>query len=130
MKMSIQECVDIDTRQLELEFQRVPADYAYWSEKYADAKQDYLLAKAGRATVYARVRLETREALTMQGERVTEARLDSEVEISDEYIAARRTEVLNEVEMVRLHGFLEALRTKREMLISIGAHVRQEMKTI
>ena len=130
MKLSIQECVDIGTRQLDLEFQRVPADYAYWSEQYAEAKKSYLLAKANTKSTYARVRLETRETLTMQGERVTEARLDSEVEINAEYADARRSEILSEVEMVRLYGFLEAIKSKREMLISIGAHVRQEMKTI
>ena len=123
------QCVEIDDLQLNDEFKRIPADYAYWSGLYSEAKQVYLLAKIERSHVWARTRLELRETLTMQGERVTEARLDAEAEVNDEYHHARQEEALAEVEMVRLNGVLEAIKTKREMLISLGAHVRQEMKT-
>jgi hypothetical protein len=130
MPLSLKECVTIDAAQLHDEFMRIPADYAYYSQQYADAKRVYLLDKMERGSIWARIRLETRETLTMQGERVTEARLDTEAEINEEYCDAKRKEIMSEVEMVKLYGILEAIKTKREMLISLGAHIRQEMKTV
>lgn len=130
MSLSIKECVTIDAAQLHDEFMRVPSDYAYYSQQYADAKKVYLLAKMERGSIWARIRLETRETLTMQGERVTEARLDTEAEINEEYCDAKHKEIYAEIEMVKLYGILEAIKTKREMLISLGAHIRQEMKTV
>ena len=128
--MNIRECVSIDQANLQEECQRIAADYAYWSEKCAKAQQTYLLRKMERQRMWAQTKIELRETLTMQGERVTEARLDTEIEVNDEYCAAKEMEVISEVEYVKLKGYLEAIKTKREMLISLGAHLRQEMKTV
>jgi hypothetical protein len=41
---------------------------------------------------------------------------------------ARAKEVAADAERVRLYGVLDALRSKRDMLISLGAHIRAEMQ--
>jgi hypothetical protein len=126
----IKDCVTIDQTNLQDEYQRIAADYAYWSEKCSVSQQTYLLRKMERQRMWAQTKIELRETLTMQGERVTEARLDTETEVNDEYCAAKEMEIIAEVDYTKLKGYLEAIKTKREMLISLGAHMRQEMKTI
>jgi len=124
------QCVTIDDQNLHVEFCRVPADFAYWSSQYAGAKDCYMKAKLEREITRARLRMELREMLVQSGERVTEARIDSEVDVNPEWEDVRTREIEAEIDVVRLHGVLESIRTKREMLISLGAHVRQEMKAI
>ena len=120
-------CVGVDHSSLSDEYMRLPADYAFWNEKYAAVYAEYLQRKSMSEQTKSRRRMELREVLVASGEKVSEARLDSEVSQDEEYIAARFAEIDIEAKMKYLHGILDVLRTKRDMLISLGAHQRAEM---
>lgn len=123
------ESVVIDPLALQEEFVRMPSDIAYWNERYSDAYRASLLAKAELERAEAILTIQTREELILNGNaRPTELVVTSTVTNDARYQAARGTYVEAEVERVRVNGILDALRTKREMLVSLGAHIRAEMR--
>lgn len=117
----------IDPLNLNDEFVRLPSDLAYCNARYADALRDHLLAKLKLAQVVAHLRILKRETLGRTNNKVTESMVDSAVETSEEYITVYTTHVELEIEMVRWKGYAEALRAKKDALISLGAQVRAEM---
>lgn len=122
--------VQIEPLALQEEYVRLPGDVAYWNERYAVALRAHLVLKIDYEKAESRVRIETRETMladTAAKSKPTESMIDAAV-AQDEDLRDLRIKLIEaEVEKVRLHGVLEAVRTKRDMLISLGAHVRQEM---
>ena len=123
----LQMCTGVDHTQLSAEYMRLPADYAFWNEKYAAVYATYQKRKSYTEQTKSRRKMELREVLISTGDRVSEARLDSEVAHDDEYVSARLLEIEAEAKVKYLYGVLDVLRTKRDMLISLGAHQRAEM---
>lgn len=121
------ECVQIFPEALNEEFVRMPADFAYWNERYADALRTHLLAKLMYDRTESSVRIECREKLLEQNAKVTESMVEAAVAQHPEFNEAREAVIASEIEKVRLGGVLDAIRTKRDMLISLGAHARIEM---
>lgn len=109
------------------EFVRIAPDIAYWSSHYARAHQDYLTAKLNTKRVRAGFRISERARLIGDGVKYTESMLDALVDASDTVFAAEAAEIAAEVERSRIMGILEAVRAKKDMLVSIGAHQRAEM---
>lgn len=122
---AVMEAVSIDPLNLEAEFADIPARLAEYNEKYAVAFRRHLAAKHLVERTHSTVYLRKREEAS--GERVTEALLTARVEVDEEYIDAQQTAAIAESNKVRLWGVLDALRAKRDALISIGAHARAEM---
>lgn len=122
-KSKVREVVSIEPMLLQEEFVRMPSDLARYNHLYAQALRVHLLAKREVDRAWARAYLEERE----QGEKQSEATLKAKVEISDEYQQARYHAVLAEVKLKEIGGVCEALRTKKDALISIGAHIRAEL---
>lgn len=120
------ECVQIEPLAIEEEFVRVPADLAYWNERYTRAVDAFHRAKIRVSKLEALLSIEHREALTANG-KATEKMIEAAVESDQRLLDARDSLVNAEVEKVRLAGYCEAVRTKRDMIISIGAHLRAEM---
>lgn len=123
----IRECVRIAPEALEEEFVRLPADLAYWNGQYADATREHLVAKLDLDRLYARLVIEHRERLANTNNKVTESMVESAVSNDDNYAAGRLRLIETEVDKVRLQGVVDAVRSKRDMIISIGAHIRAEM---
>lgn len=122
------DCVRVEPLALEEEFVRLPADLAYWNAQYSEAFRRYQLAKLYVEKLSAQLSLLVREDLQSQTRgRVTIAEVEMSVQVSPEYQAARAAEVEAEAEKVRLYGVVDAIRSKKEMLISLGAHMRAEM---
>jgi len=126
----LNQCVTVDDVALNEEYIRLSADYAFWSSKYADSRRTHAISKLNRETVRSTLRIAHREELAEDNNRVTESMVTSAVDIDPKWIGSKHNEIDAETDMVRLSGILEALKTKREMLISLGAHARAEMKTI
>lgn len=125
----LDECTKIEPAVLEEEFVRVPSDLAFWNNKYAGMYRLWLECKAQRETLYAQLYGEKRtelEAFSAKG-RATEAAIDASIMLDDRYTKARAAEIASESEKVRLGGVMDALRSKRDMLISLGAHERATM---
>jgi hypothetical protein len=122
-------CVTIDEMALQEEYIRLPSDFAYFSELNAEAKRMFALSKVDRDITRSRLRMVARETLEASGKRATESMVDAAVELDPVWLEVKTKEIELEANAVRIHGVLESLRTKRDMLISLGAHTRAEMKS-
>lgn len=128
------ECVHVDEFVLQDEFVRVPSDLAYWNERYASAFKRWKQCKAMTEEVHAerseQLRRELREGKQADPAEtkhtVTVAEVTAAVTRDKFYRSAQAKEIEAEGEKVRLWGVLDAIRSKREMLISLGAHQRAE----
>lgn len=123
-------CVVVEDSVITEEYMRLPSDIAYWTEQYAEAKHTHLIAKHQRERTLSSERGAARATLEEAGHRATEGRIDEQVISVTAVETARTVEIMAEVEVIRLHGVLEALRAKKEMLISLGAHLRQERAAV
>jgi hypothetical protein len=125
----LKDCVRIEPLALEEEFVRLPADLAYWNDRYSEAYKYHLERKIIREQLGAELSSKIRDGLEVAKKtRVTIAEVDGELLLNPEYQQARAKEVAADAERVRLYGVLDALRSKRDMLISLGAHIRAEMQ--
>jgi len=120
--------VQIEPTTIEEEYIRMPADMAYWGHRYAEAHKEFLKAKMQHDRVLARLRLEMRETLAAEGKKPTESMVDSHVELTKTWLDSKTAEIDAEANREHLRCTLDAIRTKREMLVSLGATVRAEMQ--
>lgn len=124
------DCVKIEPAALQEEFVRLPGDFAYWAEQHALATESFLTAEAGRKHEEARLYLLAGQKVNpATGKSYTIDGVKALVETDPSFQAAKHVEVQAEVELARAKNVMEALRTKREALISLGATIRQEMQT-
>lgn len=146
----LKDCVDIEPEALQEEFVRLPADLAYWNHQLALAVKELQQAKFVREQTYARRRTELREDLMAasraayekayeEAENETERKklrlkaptvddIDSAAVSDSEYAEARQREIDAEANKVRMFGIVDAVRTKRDMVIQMGADRRIEMQ--
>lgn len=120
-------CVNIEPLILNEEFVRLPSDLAYWNGQYSEALKTYLTTKLQLKRLEAQLQMEKRVELETQNKKVTESMVEAAIEIDDRHHAAQLALIESECEKEKLDGFCEALRTKKEMLISLGASLRAEM---
>lgn len=124
----LKECVTIEPMALEEEFIRVPSDIAYWGAKWADAQKAANMAKLARDQAEAAIEAEYRTEAATNGEKVTEKMIASRV-VSDERMQAVEIALIDaEAEAARAKAFAEAVRSKKDMVISLGSQVRAEMQ--
>ena len=120
--------VTIDENNLNAEYMRVAADLAYWSKKSGEAQFEHLAAKAaikrceGVASERARSLLEADPSVSKITEGKVDARAQQDKDVADAHdrfahAAAWRTTV---------DGYVEAVKTKKDMLVSLGADLRKE----
>lgn len=130
LEIGVQEkrCVDIVPEAIQEEYVRLPADLAYWNARYARALKEFLTAKAGEKQMESMLSIKHRELIIDNGGKPTEKMVENAVNTDPKMIEARNLLVETEVEKARIWGLLDAVRSKKEMLISLGAHVRQEME--
>lgn len=123
----LKQCIELEPEVITEEFSRISADYAYWNERYATANNVLLNAEFEEEKASARGYLKYKE----QGDAKkvpTEEAVKSAIRLDPHYGEARMALIGAQHERDHLKGILETLRTKREMLISVGAHLRQEEK--
>lgn len=121
------ECVETDPRNLDDMLKRLPADFAFWNEQYANALRRELRADMNMRTVSDSLRIVKREEIEALRGKATESMVDAEVTADRNYAKAREELIDAEVEATRLKGRLEALRIKRDMVMQIAAQTRIEM---
>lgn len=143
----LKDCVDIDPIILEDEFVRLPADLAYWNHQYAQAVKEVQRSKFLREQVGARLHSELREEMMEEARAAAQAVVDgdgkkpklkakaptiADIEaaglIHPDYVEAKEREIEAEGNKARLYGIVDAVRTKRDMLIQMGADRRVEMQ--
>jgi hypothetical protein len=119
--------VEIIPEAIREEFVRVPADLAYWGRKYADAVKAALVAEHDRKVTYAEERLRVRALAQAGNVKLTEADVEATVERSPPCRAAKLAEIEAEAGKVGARVALDAVSAKRDMVMSLGAHIRAEM---
>ncbi len=119
--------VNTDPLKLDDEFVRLPADLAYWHGQAADALRDYQTAKIDTKRLEARLAIEIREQQILDGKKPTESTVAAAVETSDDMYDARKHLVSLEAKYERIRGIVDAVRAKKDMVISIGHQIRAEL---
>jgi len=121
-------CVAIDPTRVQDEFVRIPADLAFWSARSDDAMDAYLRAKDALEKAEATAELAIRTTAANVGEKVTESVVRARVLVHPLYRDAIEKEITAETAKNRMRSIVAVIMTKKEMLISVGAHVRAEMQ--
>ena len=125
---AVRDAVAIEPLAIEEEFIRLPADLAYRNEMYASAYRRFLVAKHEADRTYSRLMMEHRATLEASNDkRPTEGAIKASVENDPDWDLAQRRLIDAEVGKISAYGVVDAIRTKRDALISIGAHIRAEM---
>lgn len=122
----LKQCVEIVPEAIHEEYVRLPADLAYWNAQYADAQRAFLLAKVEADILERELYPVLRVELEATG-KVTEKMIESALASSAAWKESKVRVAEAEAEKARLYGVLDAVRTKRDMLVSLGAHLRAEM---
>jgi len=124
----VEEAVRIDPTNLNQEYIQLPSQLAYFNNRYAEVYRYWTECKAVSEQVAAQLAQQIRDHLSATSKgRVTLAEVDQQVLLDPTYRQAKAKERVAEAEKVRLYGVMDALRTKRDMLISLGANYRLEM---
>jgi hypothetical protein len=113
-----------DHHDIKYQYRTLPEAMAYFVELYAGSLDRYLAAKTERERLAARLLLEMKSDLEV---RRSEKVIDAEILTNVDFISAKREEIAAEVEYKRAQKMFVVLETKRDMLVSLGAHVRVEM---
>lgn len=123
----LRECLTIEHEALRQEFIRIPADLAYWGERYAIAVGAHLAAEHDRKVIYAKTHLIVKETAALKGQKISEKDTESWVEQTPEVMTARTTEIEAEATMHLARSRRDALMAKKDMVVSLGAMARSEM---
>lgn len=120
----------IQPEALQEEFARVSMDFAYWSAQATDAYEAQQMAELDVKRAKARLYVVNRTTLEMESPngKTTEAQVEAAVVNDPEMVAAEITRIQADVARDRAKLTLEAIRIKKDMLVSLGAHERTEMQ--
>lgn len=122
------ECLNINPENIQEEFIAIPGLIAYWNARYADAQRAHLKAKHKLDVREAQLMGICRQEIINAGGKPTEAMVAAAVQTNEEFIRARAAANEAEAAKSEAYGNLDAVRTKKEMLISLGAHLRVELE--
>lgn len=125
----IDQYADIDLEDLESQSAKLPAQIAYVGTLLASAELEAgrakLVFKQTEARLYKTYRLE----LEASKSRTTETMIESEVISDSDYTQSFLAYEMAQVEVTKVKMLLEALRAKKDMLVSICAGKRAEAST-
>jgi hypothetical protein len=114
----------VDPDNLNQEFISLSGWFARYVALHAEAAREYHLAKLLRERLHASLYL---LASSQEGKQTVDS-IKAKVEASEDMAQAKEKEVLADVEMQRLKGMIEALKAKRDCLVSLGANMRADMQ--
>lgn len=124
-------CVAIDPDDLNGEYIRLSSDVAYWSRRSAQIEEEYLRSKAELKEAESRAYLHVRETLSSNAKKApTGPHIEAMAQVHPSVVAANREFADLSGQRKRIHGILDAISAKKDMLVQLGADRRQELKTI
>lgn len=124
-----EECLAVTPELVEEEFIRNPGDIAFWSDRYAEALEEDVLAYANRKAVYGRLVSDLDLIAELEdnlGKKPTASQIEGAVVNHEDYREAVAREGRAKATKQRHRGMMDALSAKRDALISLGADVRIE----
>lgn len=118
----------VDDEALNEEYVRLPAELAVCGVRYADAQRSHAFAEVARKRTEARLRLQiVAEATGADGKcKKTVGTIDAEVLMDPGYEEAMCLEIESEATKDRARAYRDGVAAKRDMLVTLGAHARQE----
>lgn len=119
---NIREMTTINEDQLESEFAKFAGDYAYWLWNRASAQNEVTKRKLRLDLEKAETRERYRNDPKLEKLKVD----DMKAAISEDALVQAAQNDLTEAELneARINAIVEALRAKKDMLVSLGAHQR------
>jgi hypothetical protein len=134
-RSEVAEALTIDPVNIKQEFVKLPGQFAYYGEQAAHAAFEATRAKTAAKKTYARVYLalkaESEHVSTNEGgRRFSEAQLNALVEVHPEMQLAYSRQQEAELRKSLAFSTLEAFRAKRDSLVSITGHVRDERRAM
>lgn len=115
----------IDRTRLGDEFIELSGHLAFWGDRYADAQVAKMRAELGVKKLKGKIYLQLR-ASKDKGD--TEASLAARVETDQLVQEAEDLALIKTGQALKLKSLIEAIRMKGDMLVSLGAHQRAELK--
>jgi len=122
------EAIKIDPLDLQIQFAEYSAHLAYWGARMVEAERDFQYADKNYDEVVSKTSLILREQLTKDGKKPTEATIEAATHLDPEVSKARQDRIESDARMRRLKTDLEAVRSKRDMLMMMGAQIRAEIQ--
>jgi len=120
----VEDVTRVDVTALDNDFTQLPAQIAHTTERYAAALGRLMRAETHRKQVEAELFLEFKKTPLEGGKYPSEEICKAMVRQHPRFHSAQEQEIDTEVARVRLHGLVEALRAKRDALVSLGAGQR------
>lgn len=121
-------CVSIDRDDMDAERVRLPADLAFWGERYAEAVEAHQLAcettKATYATAFVLLDSGTDQRT---GKPMAVERVKHFTDQDPSYRDAAQAEARTAGAKMRAYAVIEAVKAKQNMLQEIGATIRREL---
>jgi hypothetical protein len=118
-------CIDFEPSLIDEEFTRLSGDLGYWNEKVATASKEVMLADWQEQKIEAQLYLKFKEP--EEGKKPpTEATVQAAIRTHKAYEAAHLKHIEAKYEYTQLAGRAKTISKKSEMLVSLGAQIRQE----
>lgn len=124
VEIDLADVLEIDEQDISKEYTRFAAVYGYFASMLARADRALAIADARTEQAYAEADDFWREE--NKGEKMTEARIKSLIMLDEKYIQTKDAEIQAKYNHQVIKALVNALDKKGEMLISLGAHIRQE----
>jgi hypothetical protein len=125
----VADAVTINETALNEEYIRIPSDIAFLGQQYATAYRRAGEAKIRENKLEAATTISIRAQAAASNEKLTLPDLAARVDTDEEVVLARLETVRAEAEKLRVRGYYDAVLAKKDMVISIGATLREEMKS-
>lgn len=124
----LQRSIEIMPEALHENYVTMASELSHWGARYGAAVHNRLRTKRRLAIVEAEATTKAHTTLLNEGVKPTEALVNATLRQTAAWqVAAEEADLAEAVER-ETAAHMEALRTKRDMLISLGAHVRAEMQ--
>ena len=123
----VKDSTEINPVALQTEFVQLSGHLAYWTQQYAEAQTQAATAKAALEQLEAKISLDHRTDREIKGMKATEALLSELVHTDDRWIKAKRAHILADGNRLKVSGIVDAIHAKKDMLVTLGAHMRAEM---
>lgn len=125
-RRTVGELFEIELDDISYEFSTQASRYAFLGMQLARAEIAWQEAKTNVEKVYAEEDSRVRELWESSGMKFTEAKIKGAVQQSDRYqnMVAEELRALKDYKLLR--AIVDAMRQRGEMLISLGAQLRQE----
>lgn len=124
----LRQSLEIEPDQLNKEFIRVPGQLAYWNGQYAEAYKAAGLAKINYDRAWAQLYCALKAQQEGSKKPFTVDHLKALVDNDEDLHNLQMEVVIAEAEKLRLRGICEAVAAKKDMVQSLGAKFREEMR--